>query len=181
MKCPQLSIALLLIFICSFAIAEEHTAQEAISCDQVESEKKEPETVNDEVSEPVRFYITREERRDAGLKHEITPWLTLGALAEVEYVLRQDKPFGTGSDSQEDTLIETLRLVFEITPTDWSTFEVVYEYDGEFNRHVIDEAIAKFEFGHYEFELGKFFVSFGEYFNHSVTGPVLEFGETQGT
>jgi hypothetical protein len=58
--------------------------------------------------------------------------------------------------------------------------ETIYEYDDKSNRHTLDEAIAAFEGGDFELELGKLFVPFGVYFSHFVSGPLLEFGETRG-
>jgi hypothetical protein len=38
----------------------------------------------DEYEEP-RLYTTREEKREAGVKHHLTPWLTASGLAELQW------------------------------------------------------------------------------------------------
>jgi hypothetical protein len=41
-----------------------------------------PDPVN---PDPVRLYSTPSEQREAGLKHQLTPWLTAGGLAQLEW------------------------------------------------------------------------------------------------
>jgi hypothetical protein len=126
-------------------------------------------------------YRTSEERRDAGVKHEITDWLTASGLLEFEGVLQSFSLFDTSSHPQEDDFTKTLQLGLEMSPLSWMRGELIYEYDhdDESNRQTIDEAILAFEGGDFELELGKLFVPFGEYFSHFVSGPLLEFGETR--
>ena len=126
-------------------------------------------------------YTTREERRDAGVKHEITDWLTASGLLEFEGILQSFSLFDTSSHPQEDDFTKTLQLGLEISPLSWLRGELIYEYDDddESNQQTIDEAILAFEGGDFELELGKLFVPFGEYFSHFVSGPLLEFGETR--
>jgi hypothetical protein len=126
-------------------------------------------------------YTTREERRDAGVKHEITDWLTASGLLEFEGILQSFSLFDTSSHPQEDDFTKTLQLGLEISPLSWMRGELIYEYDDddESNKQTIDEAILAFEGGDFELELGKLFVPFGEYFSHFVSGPLLEFGETR--
>jgi hypothetical protein len=126
-------------------------------------------------------YTTREERREAGVKHEITDWLTASGLLEFEGILQSFSLFDTSSHPQEDDFTKTLQLGLEITPLSWIRGELIYEYDhdDESDTQTIDEAILAFEGGDFELELGKLFVPFGEYFSHFVSGPLLEFGETR--
>jgi hypothetical protein len=126
-------------------------------------------------------YTTREERRDAGVKHEITDWLTASGLLEFEGILQSFSLFDTSSHAQEDDFTKTLQLGLEISPLSWMRGELIYEYDDddESNKQTIDEAILAFEGDDFELELGKLFVPFGEYFSHFVSGPLLEFGETR--
>ncbi len=126
-------------------------------------------------------YTTREERRDAGVKHEITDWLTASGLVELEGILQSFSLFDTSSHAREDDFTKTLQLGLEISPLPWMRGELIYEYDDddESNTQTIDEAILVFEVDDFELELGKLFVPFGEYFSHFVSGPLLEFGETR--
>ncbi|MDQ3773231.1 MAG: LbtU family siderophore porin [Pseudomonadota bacterium] len=126
-------------------------------------------------------YTTREERRDAGVKHEITDWLTASGLLEFEGIFQSFSLSHSSSHPQEDDFTKTLQLGLEISPLSWMRGELIYEYDhdDESNKQTTDEAILALEGGDFELELGKLFVPFGEYFSHFVSGPLLEFGETR--
>ncbi|UCC56955.1 MAG: LbtU family siderophore porin [Gammaproteobacteria bacterium] len=135
--------------------------------------------MHDEVNGHVRIYRTREERREAGLKHEITDWLTLSGLLELEYEFQRFSHNDTSSHSHDDDFTKTLQIGAELHPFSWMKGELIYEYDDEANRHTLDEGFASFEAGDFELEAGRLYVPFGVYFSHFVTGPVLEFGETR--
>jgi hypothetical protein len=135
--------------------------------------------VHDEVDGHVRIYTTRQERREAGLKHEITDWLTLSGLVELEYEFQRFSAYDTSSHSHDDDFTKTLQIGAELNPFSWMKGELIYEYDDEANRHTLDEGFASFEAGDFELEAGRLYVPFGVYFSHFVTGPVLEFGETR--
>ena len=128
--------------------------------------------------EQMRIYQTREERRNAGLKHEVTDWLTVSGLLELEaeaqrFALREESSNSHGDDS-----VATVQLGAELHPLDWFKIESVYEYDTEDEDHLIDEIFASGEVGDTELEFGKLYLPFGVYFSNFVSGPVLEFGET---
>jgi len=129
--------------------------------------------------ETARRYKTPEERRDAGQKHEITEWLQISPLIELEYSSQTFKPFEL-SDSTLTENSKTLQLEIEIMPTDWLTSEIVYEYDDQLDEFILDEAVAELEANDFKLELGKIYLPFGEYYSRFVTGPMLEFGETRG-
>jgi hypothetical protein len=128
------------------------------------------ENARDEGADQGRIYTTREERREAGLKHEITDWLTVSGLFELEYLSQRFSLFDTSSHTHDDNFPKTLQLSLEISPWSWVKGETIYEYDDESNRHTLDEAIAAFEGGDFELELGKLFVPFGVYFSHKLRG-----------
>lgn len=127
--------------------------------------------------ESTRRYRTLEERRDAGQKHQITEWLQISPLIELEYVTQTLKPYAVDDFTHKENS-KTLQLDVEITPNEWLMAEIVYEYDDELNEFVLDEAIAELEAGDFKLELGRQSVPFGEYYSRFITGPVLEFGET---
>ncbi len=131
------------------------------------------ETQSDEdQTEIVRTYRTRDERRKAGLKYEINEWISLTGLLESEYLYES-------SANDEDEFSASLQLGLEVNPLSWAKLELVYEYDAATNDQILDEAIAGFEAGDFDAELGMLYVPFGEYFSHFVTGALLEFGETR--
>jgi hypothetical protein len=137
-----------------------------------------PEVIRDKVGEQVRIYKTPEERREAGLKYHITPWLAVSALIEFEYLYQQYSSYDTTGHASDDDFSKALQMATELTPWPWVKGELIYEYD-EANRHTLDEAIAAFEAGDWELAVGKQYLPFGVYFSHFVSGPLLEFGETR--
>lgn len=126
-------------------------------------------------------YLTREDRREAGVRHEILPWLTVAGLLESEFTRERLAPVEGGPRSRDRELANALQFAAEIKPSDWSKIELIYEYedDDDHNRHVLDEAVLSLESGDFEWEAGRLYVPFGEYFSQFVEGPVLEFGETR--
>jgi len=140
------------------------------------------EVVRDDAAEPARIYTTREERREAGVEHRLTKWLTLSALAELEYLDERFRLFDTASRTRTDDFSKTLQLGVELAPWPWAKGELIYEYqsDESSNRGTLDEAIVVFETGDLAIELGKLNLPFGVYFSNFVSGPLLEFGETRG-
>lgn len=153
------------------ALAQDEEPDEIEKSEEITMEEEEPQA---------RIYTTREERRDAGLKHRITDWLTFSGLGEIEAIGWRYGHFEDSDRTDEDEFTKTVQLALEATPWEWAKAEVITEYDDEFNKFVLDEAIASVEVGDFEFEGGDLFVPFGEYFSHFVSGPYLEFGETRG-
>ncbi len=130
-----------------------------------------------------RIYSTREERRQAGLDHELTDWLTVGALGELEY---QDERFTTRSAPSKTgsgDFSRTLELALELKPLRFAKAEVIYEYQADrgSERHSIDEALVSFDTRDLELQLGRIILPFGMYYSHFASGPLLEFGETRGS
>ncbi len=127
----------------------------------------------------VRLYRTREEQREAGLKREITPWLTISGLAEGELLyLDYDALAGEATDSGIDKSAN-LQLGMEAALFDVATAEIIFEYDTEERKILTDEALLSLEKGEWELTLGKMYTPFGVFFSSFVTSPVIEFGETQ--
>ena len=127
----------------------------------------------------VRRYRTLEERRDAGIKHPITDWLAVSPLIELEY---NKQRYITDDSAITDTTVSETANAFQleivIDPGQWLNIEIVYEYDHVLEEVILDEAVAEFELGNFKLELGRFTVPFGEYYSRFITGPLLEFGET---
>jgi len=133
----------------------------------------------DEVNKENRRYKTLEERRDAGKKHQITQWLEVSPLIELEYNRQRFIPVDSAvSETSISESDKTLQLEIIIDPAEWVNFEIVYEYDDRLGELYIDEAVAEFEVGDFKLEVGRFTVPFGEYYSRFVTDPLLKFGET---
>jgi hypothetical protein len=137
------------------------------------------EIIRDDTQQQVRIYKTPAERREAGLKHALTDWLSVSGLVEFEYLYQRSNRYAASGHSHQDDFSKTLQLAAELTPWSWMKGELIYEYDDEANRHTLDEAIAAFEAEDFELALGKQYLPFGVYFSHFVSDPVLQFGETR--
>lgn len=132
-----------------------------------------------EKSQTARIYRTREEQRDAGLERQITPWLTLSGLAEVETLYEDfDTRNGKSDDSGRDDSA-SLQLGFTVSPFKFTRVETILEYDTDKDKVQADEVFVSFEKAPWELALGKQFTPLGVYFSNFVSGPLLEFGETQ--
>lgn len=125
------------------------------------------------------IYRTREERREAGIKHEITPWLSLSGLAEIEasyndYSINQGDDDASGGEDSA-----TLQLSADLNLFNLAVAEFVLEYDTNLDKTVVDEAIITFAQDPWELSLGRQYTPFGVYYSNFVSGPLLEFGETR--
>lgn len=137
-----------------------------------------------EVREPEqreRRFTTREEQRDEALKHEITDWLAVSGLVELEFLRTQFNTAESSSQVYKSESGRSFESVLDITPLPWLKSELVWEYDFKTNRDKLDEAIVAFALSDFELELGRLYPPFGEFYSHFVSGPLLEFGETRGT
>lgn len=124
-----------------------------------------------------RLYRTREEQREVGLRHEITPWLIMNGLAEYEW---EQSQFGLTNQDFHDRTENTntnVQLGFEINPVDDVKVEWITEYDSDVDKWVTDEATIAYETGPWEWVAGKQNMPFGVFISHFATGPILEFGE----
>lgn len=130
----------------------------------------------------VRLYHTREERREAGLHRNLTPWLTFSGLAELE-ARRGTFGFADGSgDLVEKESDGNLQIGLDLHPLEGLIGELVLEYEADFERGVdelfVEEATVAFERGPWELLAGRQYLPFGQYFSNFPTGPILELGET---
>ena len=146
-------------------------------------ETAEADSLDEEVPK-ARIYTTREERREAGADHRLASWLSLSDLIEVEAGRQWMALADPEPDDRDGDLSTTLELGTEISPLTWlraeAIAEIEHEFEGDGAAAALDEATASLIFGHFEFEGGRLYVPFGEYFSHLASGPLLEFGETRG-
>jgi hypothetical protein len=128
-----------------------------------------------------RLYTTREEKREAGIKHHIFPWLVASGLAEFEWQWQKFRLDDLGRDDDSDNASANLQGSFFLTPYDWVKTEIITEYDTDTNEYIVDEAEMAFEYGAWELAFGKLYLPFGAYISHFANGPLTEFGETRAT
>ncbi|HBE92095.1 MAG TPA: hypothetical protein DDW55_06040, partial [Gammaproteobacteria bacterium] len=126
---------------------------------------------------PAKFYSTPEERREAGMGRQVTDWLTVSGLIEVETAHAWDSFHGGESEDEETD--ENLQLGLGITFSETLGAELVFEYEFETGLAKLDEGLISYETEEWGAEAGRFYVPFGEYFSSFVIGPMLEFGETR--
>ncbi|MCW8956465.1 MAG: hypothetical protein OQL09_06250 [Gammaproteobacteria bacterium] len=124
-----------------------------------------------------RLYRTREEQREVGLRHEITPWLIMNGLAEYEWDQSQYSIQNQTFLDRTENTATNVQLGFEITPLEDVKAEWIAEYDSDINKWKTDEATIAYEFGPWEWVAGKQNMPFGVFISHFATGPILEFGE----
>jgi hypothetical protein len=129
--------------------------------------------------DPVRLYSTRSEQREAGLKHQLTPWLTAGGLAQLEWHYARtgyssDHPNRSDADKSAN-----VQLSATATPWSFAKGELILDYDTDTDRLEVDEAIASVEHNAWELAYGRQYLPFGVYFSHFASDPLLEFGETR--
>jgi hypothetical protein len=126
-----------------------------------------------------RLYVTQAERREAGLKHPITPWLTASFLLELDGLVEDFAlDDGPGGDDFSESGA-TLQLGLEAAPLDFAKGEWVLEYDTLTGKLATEEAFLSLEAGPWELEAGKLYIPFGVYISHFAIGPILELGETR--
>lgn len=141
-------------------------------------------------NQPHSLYRSPEERREAGVGYQITDSIKISALVEIEREEIDFEFFDTDSPAaasrptfaiEENNTVSTAQLGLEFKLTDFATAEIIVESEDDRNTTtVLDEAVLVLEFDPLEFEIGKLSVPFGEYYSHFVSGPMLEFSETNG-
>lgn len=133
----------------------------------------------EEELEPVQFYRSPEERREAGLGTKLTDWLTFYGLLEAEVEYEKDK-FRDRSTFSQDEDTEAIQIGLEAEFNDWLFGEFVLEVENDRKvRTLVDEGVLALEFDTWAIKGGIMNLDFGEYYSHLVTGPLLEFGETR--
>lgn len=126
-----------------------------------------------------RLYRSPDERREAGVGHEITKWLTVSGLAEAETDYVKDaRRIGNKLAGQRKSS-QSFQLGFDAEITDRLRAEITFEYEIDHDYGAVDEALVEYEADHWSLSLGRENIKFGEYFSHFASGPLLEFGETR--
>lgn len=126
------------------------------------------------------IYRSPEERREAGLKTELTDWLTISGLIEVERAKESSTYVSNIPDIDVDDDVETLQLALEAEFSDNIKAVVVYELEkNEKNvtKSTLEEAVLIIDINDFEIEAGRQTVPFGEFYSHFITDPFLSFGE----
>jgi hypothetical protein len=126
-----------------------------------------------------RLYLTNAERREVGMKHKLTPWLTVSGLVEGEW---QSEALHTADSGRTDRLREraaSVQLGFIAEPWEFAKGELILEYDTVLHDVVADEAFVSLEAQSWEVEAGKLYTPLGVYISHFASGPLLEFAESR--
>ena len=185
-----ISLLALLLLSCGMArsAGQDHSNAKAAPAGQEQPEYVSNEAASQDATGPIgdedeevggRLYVTQSERREAGLKHPITPWLTVSFLLELEGLVED---FALEDGLGDERFTESganLQLGLEAAPLDFAKAELVLEYDTQTGKLFTEEAFLSFEAGPWELEAGKLYTPFGVYISHFAIGPILELGETR--
>ena len=167
----------------AFLIVVPLNVQPANKTDLESADDAETDTSLLTPQETSRLYSSPEERREARLGTWLTDWLKLSGSVELENSVIQERYDGGGKVDNVDEFLGTLQLGFELDVAEYLTAELVLEaeFEGSTQRSKMDEGRVEWEPDDWAIKLGKQYVPFGEYYSHFVTGPQLEFGETNAS
>lgn len=133
-------------------------------------------------SESSQFYHSTEARRDAEAGLKLGDWLSLSGQLEIERGMAQSEFSNGRSQRQTPAEVPTLELGLATTFNDWLSAEVLFEAvkDPDVSSQM-DEGFITLEGAAFEISVGRQYLPFGEFYNHFITDPLVEFGETRGT
>lgn len=140
-----------------------------------------PLSANQVNEESARLYTSRKEQRETGIKHKLTPWLTLAGLAEADWESKSYAAESSNRVDREQDPGSNLQLAINIDPNEMFEANIVYEYDSQDRMWTLDEGVLTIEVDDWELTLGKHDLAFGEFFSNFATGPILELGEIKQT
>ena len=133
---------------------------------------------DDDVSN-ARMYRNPEERRDAGLGHQITDWFKVSGLLEIERESESLQLLDEPSIRDAGITVYNSQIALEVLLSETITAEINVEIEHESMTHTfLDEAVLIIDLEPLELEFGRLSLPFGEYYSHFTTGPALEIGET---
>jgi len=149
----------------------------------VEAQDEPFTTTESATREPVRIYRTPDERREAGLGKQVTEWLKIGGVVDVEKEYKKNKSVARRDTSEDPDPELAVELGFEIQYDEWFEAEVLFAIEENGRRHFqeLDEGLIGIDLADFGMKLGQLYVPFGVFYSHFVTGPLLEFGQTRGT
>lgn len=128
-----------------------------------------------------RIYRSPEERREAGLGRQLTDWLKVFGLGELETAYASNHFAGGRDRTDRERPALALQLGLEITYNDWLEAGLIYDFETDGKRKLsgLDEAMVGVDLEPWGFKAGRQYVPFGEYYSHFVSGPMLDFAETR--
>ncbi len=163
----------------AFSFEADPTAEIPSVPAEDEVEEPSPFPVEAPLDKDARLYRTNAERRDVGLQRNITPWLIVSGLLEIEG-LRDEFSVKWRKDKEIDRVVAAaVQLGLVASPWKHLKGELVVEYDTESDQLFTEEVIASLDLEPWELEGGIQYLPFGVYISHFPSGPLLEFGETR--
>jgi len=128
----------------------------------------------------IRIYRTPQERREAGIGTQLTPWLKFSGLIEIEKEFLETKQTNSIDTSGSGRPSQTIQLGFDITATEWLEVEIVYEIENDKTKYTkLDEAAISADLKNWGIKIGPQYLPYGEFYSHFVTSPMIEFGESR--
>lgn len=165
-----------LLWVLSLQVAAAAPAEDA----EVDANATHPgETTPDASEDEARLFTTPEEKREAGRRTEITPWLTAYGLVEVEFSY-EDYDIDHGRDDDSGRYdVTTVQLGLVVDLFELAEVEAIVEYDSNEGSTKFEEAFVAIEKDRWALSAGRLYTPFGIYFSRFVSGPLIEFGETR--
>lgn len=128
-----------------------------------------------------RLYRSPEERREAGIGRQITDWLSVSGLIELETAYSRNHFTDNRDRTESERPALALQLGMEITVSDWLEAELIYDVETNGKRKLsgLDEAMVGVDLEPWGFKAGRQYLPFGEYYSYFVSGPMQDFGEAR--
>lgn len=131
------------------------------------------------------LYHAPQERREVDSAGQITDWLRLSGLIEIEAAAERNRFQGGHTDSASELTLATAQLGLELSASEQLVGDLIllFEEDSEGDDRVeVDEAAVNLSAGAFSGRIGRQYLPFGRYHSHFISDPlILELGETRGT
>ena len=130
-----------------------------------------------EEASPLQYHSPAE-RREAGAQHVLADGLLLQSLAELEWEGERLHFSESAQQARHDDTALSLQLGLVAELADSLRGELIVDIDAG-HRGGLDEALLEYGHGAWQLTFGRLYLSFGEYFSHFATGPIVEFAESR--
>ena len=128
-----------------------------------------------------QIYHTPRERREAGLGTQLTDWLSLSGLAQIQATSFNNMFRNSIPDAGRDNAVSSVQIGFKVEMPEQVEAEIILDFEDHKTSSVLDEAFVDLNSGNWGMSVGTQTLPFGAYYSNFITGPLLEFGETRTT
>ena len=128
-----------------------------------------------------QIYHTPRERREAGLGTQLTDWLSLSGLAQIQATSFNNMFRNSIPDAGRDKAVSSVQIGLKLEMSEQVEAEIILDFEDHKTSSVLDEAFVDLNSGNWGMSVGTQTLPFGAYYSNFITGPLLEFGETRTT